>query len=108
MTGERPSEPIYYSPDLLESRAGAVQIIASGPDNERRALKNIFFSMIVSARKSVWLATPYFIPDEDIFTALRVAALSGLDVRILFPSKPDKWSPFWLPIPIFRICWTPG
>ena len=47
--------------------------------------------MIVSARKSVWLATPYFIPDEDIFTALRVR-LSGLDVRILFPSKPDKWA----------------
>lgn len=94
MTGEQPNEPIYYSPDLLENRSGAVQIIASGPDNERRALKNIFFSMIVSARKSVWLATPYFIPDEDILTALRVAALSGLDVRILFPSKPDKWLPF--------------
>lgn len=42
MTGEQPNEPIYYSPDLLENRSGAVQIIASGPDNERRALKNIF------------------------------------------------------------------
>lgn len=92
--GEELNEQEYYSPDLLEYRTGAVQIIASGPDNERRALKNIFFSMIVSARKSVWLATPYFIPDDDILTALRVAALSGLDVRILFPAKPDKWLPF--------------
>lgn len=50
--------------------------------------------MITSARKSVWIATPYFIPDEDILTALRMAALSGLDVRILFPAKPDKWLPF--------------
>lgn len=89
MTGQE-----YYSPELLENQQGAVQMIPSGPDNERRALKHIFFSMIVSAQKSVWLATPYFIPDDDILTALRVAALSGLDVRILFPAKPDKWLPF--------------
>ena len=94
VTDEVMTEQEYYSPELLESQKGAVQIIASGPDNERRALKHIFFSMIVSAKKSVWLATPYFIPDDDILTALRVAALSGLDVRILFPAKPDKWLPF--------------
>lgn len=94
VTDEVVTEQEYYSPDLLENRNGVVQIIASGPDNERRALKNIFFSMIVSARKSVWIATPYFIPDDDILTALRVAALAGLDVRILFPAKPDKWLPF--------------
>ncbi|KKO54733.1 cardiolipin synthase [Paenibacillus sp. DMB20] len=94
VTDEVMTEQEYYSPELLESQRGAVQIIASGPDNERRALKHIFFSMIVSAKKSVWLATPYFIPDDDILTALRVAALSGLDVRILFPAKPDKWLPF--------------
>ncbi|MNZ77171.1 putative cardiolipin synthase YwiE [compost metagenome] len=51
--------------------------------------------MITSAKKSVWLATPYFIPDEDILTALRVAAMSGIDVRILFPAKPDKRLPFF-------------
>ena len=95
VTGSTLSEQEYYSPDMLERREGAVQIIASGPDNERRALKHIFFSMITSARKSVWIATPYFIPDEDILTALRVAALSGLDVRILFPAKPDKRLPFF-------------
>ncbi|MNJ62831.1 Major cardiolipin synthase ClsA [compost metagenome] len=50
--------------------------------------------MITTAKKSVWLATPYFVPDDDILSALRVAALSGLDVSILFPAKPDKWLPF--------------
>ncbi|MDO7906491.1 cardiolipin synthase [Paenibacillus sp. JX-17] len=94
MTGETVLEQEYLSPEQEQHSDGAVQIIASGPDNERRALKNIFFSMITSARKSVWVATPYFIPDEDILTALRMAALSGLDVRILFPAKPDKWLPF--------------
>lgn len=94
-TGEKILEQDYLSPQLrFTTGTGAVQIIASGPDNERRALKNIFFTMITSAEKSVWMASPYFIPDEDILTALRVAALSGLDVRLLFPAKPDKWIPF--------------
>lgn len=94
-TGEKILEQDYLSPQLrFMSGDGAVQIIASGPDNERRALKNIFFSMITSAEKSVWIASPYFIPDEDILTAIRVAAMSGLDVRLLFPAKPDKWIPF--------------
>ncbi|MFC3747493.1 cardiolipin synthase [Paenibacillus sp. GCM10012306] len=94
-TGEKILEQDYLSPKLRYMAGdGAVQIIASGPDNERRALKNLFFSMITSAQKSVWIASPYFIPDEDILTALRVAAMSGLDVRLLFPAKPDKWIPF--------------
>ncbi|MCG7408072.1 cardiolipin synthase [Paenibacillus sp. ACRRX] len=73
---------------------GAVQIIASGPDQEFQTMKNVFFSMLTSAKRSIWIATPYFIPDEDIFTALKVAALSGIEVKLLFPSKPDKWLPF--------------
>jgi len=69
---------------------GGVQLIAGGPDNEWTAIKKIFFSMITSAQKSVWIASPYFIPDEDIKSALQVAALSGIDVRLLVPNKPDK------------------
>jgi len=95
MTGEKLFEQEYFSPTLTSGGDGAVQMIASGPDNERRVLRNIFFSMITSAKKSVWLATPYFIPNDDILTALRVAALSGMDVRILFPAKPDKKLPFF-------------
>ena len=73
-----------------EKKYGGVQVIAGGPDNEHNTIKNIFFSMIVSAKKSVWIASPYFIPDEDIFSALKIAALSGIDVRLLVPSNPDK------------------
>ncbi|HAQ08339.1 MAG TPA: cardiolipin synthase, partial [Bacillus bacterium] len=80
----------YLSPALVETNDGGVQMIAGGPDNEWSVIKNIFFSMISSADKSVWIASPYFIPDEDIFSAIKVAALSGLDVRILVPKRPDK------------------
>jgi cardiolipin synthase A/B len=80
----------YLSPDLEENIHGGVQLIAGGPDTEWSVIKNIFFSMITSAEQSVWIASPYFIPDEDIFSAIKVAALSGIDVRILVPKKPDK------------------
>lgn len=80
----------YLSPQNDHNSHGGVQLIAGGPDNEWSVIKNIFFSMITSAKKSVWIASPYFIPDEDIFSALKVAALSGVDVRLLVPNRPDK------------------
>ncbi len=80
----------YLSPQNDDENHGGVQLIAGGPDNEWSVIKNIFFSMIASAEKSVWIASPYFIPDEDIFSAIKVAALSGIDVRLLVPNKPDK------------------
>ncbi|MFK9095300.1 cardiolipin synthase [Bacillus salipaludis] len=80
----------YLSPQIDHKSHGGVQLIAGGPDNEWSVIKNIFFSMIASAKKSVWIASPYFIPDEDIFSAIKVAALSGVDVRLLVPNRPDK------------------
>ncbi|MBY0121015.1 cardiolipin synthase [Bacillus sp. S/N-304-OC-R1] len=90
MTNVSIASPEYLSPDLEENNHGGVQLIAGGPDNEWSVIKNIFFSMITAAEKSVWIASPYFIPDDDIFSALKISALSGIDVRLLVPQKPDK------------------
>jgi cardiolipin synthase A/B len=91
MTNDSFFSPGYLSPNPVPVQdSGGVQLIAGGPDNEWSVLKNIFFSMITSAEKSVWIASPYFIPDEDIFSALKIAALSGIDVRLLVPKRPDK------------------
>ncbi|MCP3742198.1 cardiolipin synthase [Rossellomorea sp. BNER] len=91
MTNDSFLTPGYLSPDPIQGRnVGGVQMIAGGPDNEWSVLKNLFFSLITSAKKSVWIASPYFIPDEDIFSSLKIAALSGLDVRLLVPHRPDK------------------
>jgi cardiolipin synthase len=49
---------------------------------------------IQSARKRLWITTPYFIPDEAVFAALRLAVLRGVDVRILIPSRPDHRTVF--------------
>ncbi|MDQ0162444.1 cardiolipin synthase [Bacillus alveayuensis] len=91
MTGNRLLTEKYLTSQLeIPEQTGGVQLIAGGPDNKWEVIKNLFFSMICSAKDSIWIASPYFIPDEDIKTALKVAALSGIDVRLLVPKKPDK------------------
>ncbi|HET7657814.1 MAG TPA: cardiolipin synthase [Bacillales bacterium] len=93
MTGKSLLLPEYLSPEPIRANKenpGGVQMVASGPDGEWEAIKSLFFSMIVAAKKSIWIASPYFIPDADILSALRIAALSGIDVRILVPNRPDK------------------
>ena len=59
----------------------ALQIAASGPDSSWERIKFGYIKMIDSARRSVWIQTPYFMPDYAVLDALKIAARSGLDVR---------------------------
>ncbi|MGV8842072.1 MAG: cardiolipin synthase [Pseudomonas sp.] len=65
------------------------QLIASGPADSQETCVLMFIEAINSARERIWLTSPYFIPDEALFTALRLAVLRGVEVRILLPSRPD-------------------
>jgi cardiolipin synthase len=49
----------------------------------------MFQQVIHSARERVWIASPYFVPDEGVCGALQLAVLRGVDVRILIPNRPD-------------------
>ncbi|SFA87731.1 MULTISPECIES: cardiolipin synthase [unclassified Bacillus (in: firmicutes)] len=73
-----------------EGTNGAVQVVASGPDTQQGIMGDYYFSMMMNAKQSIWIATPYFVPDEAIRTALRVAATKGIEVRILVPEKNDS------------------
>lgn len=86
-----------YFPAIIEDCASNIgmQIVASGPDTEYQEIKNSYIKMIYSARKSVFLQTPYFVPDSSLLNALRTAALSGMDVRIMLPSKRDHFFVYW-------------
>lgn len=75
-------------------RAG-VQIVSSGPDSQWASIKDGYFSMITKAKKRIYIQTPYFIPDDSIYDALKVAALSGVDVKIMIPCKPDHPFIYW-------------
>ncbi len=68
---------------------GAVQVVATGPDTQQGLMSDFYYAMIASATKSIWIASPYFIPDESIRTALRVAAAKGIEVRIIVPEIND-------------------
>ncbi|QNO15515.1 cardiolipin synthase [Alkalicella caledoniensis] len=66
-----------------------MQIVSSGPDSKEEEIKSLFLKMIYSAKDSIYIQTPYFIPDQTMLEALRIATMSGVDVRIVIPDKPD-------------------
>lgn len=72
-----------------------VQIVSGGPDTYWNPIKESYLKMITLATESVYIQTPYFIPDGSIMDALRMSALSGIDVKIMIPSKPDHLFVYW-------------
>lgn len=72
-----------------------VQIVDSGPNSETEHIKNMYIKLIMSAQKSVYIQTPYFIPDQSFMDACKIALLSGVDVRIMIPNKPDHPFVYW-------------
>jgi cardiolipin synthase len=68
-----------------------IQIVASGPDSDWPAIMMGIFHTIVRARDYLYIATPYFMPSESVLFALKTAALSGVDVRIIIPEKSDAF-----------------
>ncbi len=67
-----------------------VQIVSSGPDSGAEEILECIFSAIAVAKERIYIATPYFIPDGSLLMALRTAALSGVDVRIILPEVADS------------------
>lgn len=84
-----------YFPTPPPSGNTSIQIVSSGPDSEWEQIKNSYIKMIADAKESVWIQTPYFIPDASLLDALRIAALSGVDVRLMIPNKPDHPFVYW-------------
>jgi cardiolipin synthase len=72
-----------------------VQVIASGPDREMKGIREMYFAAILRARKRIWIATPYFVPDEGLLDALLLAGYQGVDVRLMGLYYPDKWIPYF-------------
>lgn len=77
-------------PAAPEPRGSAVAAaLPSGPDQRHNATELAYFTAVAGARRRVLLTSPYFIPDEALQRALVVAALRGVDVRILAPERSD-------------------
>jgi len=72
-----------------------MQIVTSGPDSEWEQIKQGYIKLIFSAKSSILIQTPYFIPDASLLDALKIAALTGKDVKIMIPNKPDHMFVYW-------------
>lgn len=70
-------------------------LVATGPGDQTETGAMMFFAAIAEAKERFWVASPYFVPDIDVMTALQHAALRGVDVRILVPEVIDHRLP-WL------------
>ena len=66
-----------------------VQIVSCGPESEKEEIKFAMMKMISNARKSIYIQTPYLVPDSPMIDSLAMAARSGIDVRIMIPCIPD-------------------
>jgi len=69
-----------------------VLILPSGPADELETANLMFVHAISRAENRIWIASPYFVPDRPVVTALQLAGLRGVDVRILIPDQPDHLS----------------
>jgi cardiolipin synthase len=72
-----------------------VQIVPTGPDQERVILSHIFFAALATAQRSIRISTPYFVPGPGLLLALQHAAYRGIQVDILIPSKTDSRVVLW-------------
>lgn len=89
-----PLSSAYYGAAENAGETG-IQIVASGPDSKEPEVKRGYLKMITSAKKNIYIQSPYFVPDFSIMESLKNAIASGVDVRIMIPNKPDHHFVYW-------------
>lgn len=72
-----------------------IQVIASGPDTNMKQIRNNYIELFYKAKHHIYIQTPYFVPDDAVLTALKIAAMSGVDVRLMIPCMPDHPFVYW-------------
>ncbi len=86
-TNERLTDACYFSQREESETRVPVQIVLSGPDSQWYAIQQLYFQMITTAQRHVYIQSPFFIPDAAISQALTVAAMSGVDVKLMFAPR---------------------
>lgn len=81
--------PPMLLPSKQDEPGQLCQVIATGPADPHETCSLLFVEALHMARERIWLSTPYFVPDEALMAALRLAVLRGVDVRLLLPARAD-------------------
>lgn len=80
---------VDWTPDPVDSDT-QIMILPTGPASQLEAASLFFVSALSAAEKRIWLSAPYFVPDDAVIKALQLAALRGVDVRIITTGKADS------------------
>lgn len=87
----------YYVPHReIFGATGYVQPYMDTPFDDETLGENVYLNLIGAAKRYVWIYTPYLVTDNEMITALKLAAKRGVDVRIVTPGVPDKKFVYWL------------
>ena len=86
-TGEVPE--LNWEPEQAPGGNALAMCLPTGPADEFETGTLMMLDLINGARQRLWIASPYFVPDEQIISALQLAALRGVDVRVLIPEQND-------------------
>lgn len=76
--------------------SGYAQVVSSGPNYQFRTMRDSFLKIIMEAKKHIYIQTPYFVPDDTVMEALKIAAMSGVHIKIMIPDKPDHFFIYWV------------
>ena len=83
-----------YFPNIKPNSNAAnisMQVITCGPTSRSEQIKTCMIKMMMAAKKSIKIQTPYFIPDDSFMDTIKLALLSGVEVELMFPKKIDHW-----------------
>lgn len=93
------TDEVHYAkeffPEIADQGKVSLQVVTSGPDSEFEQIKMTYLKMISMAKSEILIQTPYYIPDESIHEALKLALLSGVSVQLQIPNKPDHPFVYW-------------
>ena len=94
VSGQTLSDPRYFPPSEVTTHA-PMQVVGSSVSSRWSAISQAFFAAITGATRTITISTPYFIPSTSLLEALKVAALKGVDVRIIIPARSDSLLVHW-------------
>ena len=87
------SDRKYYTRPQQEG--ALVQTVTSGPTDSYPEIMQGYLHAIMAARKYIYFETPYFLPTDSVFFAMKTAAAAGVDVRVMVPRGSDAWFVEW-------------
>ena len=89
-------EVIEEHKNLRNESPYIMQVSSSGPDTIWTTLKYTYSKFITSAKEEILIQSPYFIPDTSLVSQLKIAALSGVKIKLMIAGVPDKKIPYWI------------